>query len=138
MQVVKRVNGFHLKPYHPVTDSITEDDNLPSEKCMDDYPPTDECLDDKPLPPDNLSEISDNDSIPPPLVFDCTSNSNAQLYSQKTCNKSSTLAETFNVECCSYKTMWQLSASNPAKDSIDDFNVPVLKTYFSSDKVSLY
>ena len=108
---------------------------------MDDYSPTDECLDDKPSPPDNVSEISDDDSIPPlppPFVFDCTSNSNAQLVSQKTCNKSSTLAETFNVECCSYKTMWELSASNPAKDSIDDFNVTVLKTYVSSDKVSLY
>ena len=63
MQVVKRVNGFHLKPYHPATDAITEDDNLPSEKCMDDYPPTDKCLDDKPSPPDNISEISDDDSI---------------------------------------------------------------------------
>ena len=90
MQVnVKHVKGFHLKPYHPVADSITEDDNLPSEKCMDDYPPTDDYLDDKPSPPDNISEISDDDFIPPlppPLVFDCTSNSNAQLVSQKTCN----------------------------------------------------
>ena len=55
---------------------------------------TDECLDDKPSPPDNISEISDDDSIPPlppPLVLNCTSNSKGHVIIHQLLQKHSML-----------------------------------------------